>query len=293
MVLPGRKRGLRRAAPRSRAGKLAVLAVAVASLGYLCARLIVLLADVRPYTGWYWLLAVAGGIVIAVAAPWALVRGARRPARWPGWLLAGYTVALVGGMRYYLSLRFTPPSSFPAVLAPPPPWFVLEIAGLSAVTLTLAALTLLMLAVMAGMIAPGPVGGWLRARLTRRASANRQPGRVEERFPVRLRPEAAGAPAGPWLRGEIHVRPGSLLWEPAAGVYAVPVELAAAVLPQDAGRGAKRRRSVTVGTPDGRFQLECDAGLLGLLQRIAAELARSSRVQAAGAEGPGQATDAV
>jgi hypothetical protein len=139
-------------------------------MGYVCARLIVLLADVRPYTGWHWLLAVASGIVIAVALPWAFVRGARGSARWSGWLLLGYTVAVVGGMRYYLSLRFTPPRSVPAVLSPPPPWFVLEIAGVSAEALTIAAITLLILAVLVEVIAPGLVGGWLRAQRTRRAS---------------------------------------------------------------------------------------------------------------------------
>lgn len=277
MMLPERKRGLRWGVPRSRAGKLAVLALSIGAMGFICARLIVLLADVRPYTGWYWLLAVASGIVIAVALPWAFVRGARSSARWSGWLLLGYTVALAGGMRYYLSLRFTPPGSVPAVLPPPSPRLVLEIAGLSAVTLTVAAITLLILAVMVEVIAPGPVGGWLRAQRTRRASANRPPGPADERFPARLRLETPGAPAGPWLRGEIHVRPGSLLWEPATGVHAVPTELAAAtIMPEDAGRGAKRGRAVIVDTPTGQVQLECDAGLLALLQRIATELARSS-----------------
>lgn len=283
MMLPGRKRRLRRAAPRSRAGKLAVLALAAGVMGYISARFIVLLADVRPYTGWYWLLAVASGIVVAVVAPWALARGLRRSARWPGWLLLGYTVALAGGMRYYLSLRFTPPGSVSAVLPPPPPRLVLEIAGLSAVTLTFAAVTLLILAAMAEVIVPGPLGRWLRAQRTRRASASRRSGPVDERFPARLRLAALGAPAGPWLRGEIHVRPGSLLWEPAKGVYAVPAELVAAtIVPQRAGR------AVVVDTPAGRMQLGCDAGLLALLQRIATELADSSHARTTTAEAPGQ-----
>ena len=290
-MLPQRKRRLRRAVPRSRAGKLGVLALSSGGTGWACARLIVLLADVRPYTGWYWLLAVASGIVIAVALPCAFVRGARGSARWSGWLLLGYTVALVGGMRYYLSLRFTPPRSVPVVLPPPPPWFVLEIAGLSAVTLTFVAITLLILAVMVEVIAPGPVGGWLRAQRTRWASANRPPRPVDERIPARLRVEAPGAPAGPWLRGEIHVRPGSLLWEPATGVHAVPTELAAAtIMPEDAARDAKRGRAVIVDTPAGRIQLECDAELLALLQRIATELASSSQAQTTSAEAPGQPT---
>jgi hypothetical protein len=191
--------------------------LSIGATGWACARLIVLLTDVRPYAGWYWLLAVASGIVIAVALPWMFVHGARGSARWPGWLLLGYTAAIVGGLRYYLSPRFTPPRTVSAVPPQPQPWFVLEIAGLSAVTLTFAAITLLILAAMVEVIAPGPVGGWLRAQRTRRASPNRPPGPVDERIPARLRRGAPGNRAGPWLRGEIHVRPGSLLWEPAAG----------------------------------------------------------------------------
>jgi branched-subunit amino acid ABC-type transport system permease component len=162
------KLGQRPAAPRSRAGKLALFAIAGAALGYVCARLIVLLADVRPYIGWYLPLAVAVGIVVVVAVPWIIVRGFRRSTRWPGLLLAVYTGALVAGMRYYLSLRFTP-HSVPAVRSPPPLWFVLEIAGLAAVAFIVAAITLLILVVAVEVIAPGSTGRWLRARLPRRA----------------------------------------------------------------------------------------------------------------------------
>jgi hypothetical protein len=166
-------RGLRPTAARSRAGSLAATAVGGGALAWVSAKFILLLADLRPYTGWYWLLAVAAGIVIAVALPWALVRAARRPARWPGWLLLGYTMALLGGMGYYLPLRFTPPGSVPAVVVPAPsPQFVLEIAGLSAEALTWAAITLLVLAVLVEVIAPGPVGRWLRARRKTRPAAH-------------------------------------------------------------------------------------------------------------------------
>lgn len=168
----GRMPRLRPAGPRSRAGKIALLVLVVGIAGWACARFALLLADVRPYTGWYWFVAVAAGIVIAVAPVWLLsrgtvwaraARGARRPARWPGWLLGGYVVVLAVGIRYYLSLRYTPPPSGVSV-APPSPLFALEMAGLAAETLVFAAITLLILAVTAEVIAPGPVGRWLRAR---------------------------------------------------------------------------------------------------------------------------------
>jgi hypothetical protein len=133
-------------------------------MGYVPVRLIELLADVRPYIGWYWLLAVASGIVVAVALSLPVVAGFRSSARWLGWLLLGYTAALIVGMRYYLSLRFTPPRSVSAVLPPPPAWFVLEIAGLSAVALIVVAITLLILAALVEVVVPGSTGRWLRAR---------------------------------------------------------------------------------------------------------------------------------
>lgn len=169
--------GLRPRAPRPRVGKIALLALAIAAMGYVCARLIMLLADVRPYVGWYLLLAVAGGIVAAVALPWLFASGFRRSARWSGWLLLGYTAALVGGMRYYVPIRFTP-SRAPTGLPPPPWWFVLEIAGLAAVAFTVVAITLLILMVLAEAIAPGPIERWLRARRTRRV-VRTVPGQIQ------------------------------------------------------------------------------------------------------------------
>ena len=182
----GRRWRPRATAPRSRAGNLALLAVGGGATGWGSAKLILLMADARPYTGWYWLLAVAGGIVIAVGLPWALVRGARSPARgarsparrarglagWVGWLLLGYTVALVGGMRYFLSVRFIAPSSVAAVQPAPSPQFLLELAGISAESVTFVAITLLLLAIMVELIAPGPVGRWLRARRKGRPPAH-------------------------------------------------------------------------------------------------------------------------
>jgi hypothetical protein len=163
-------------APQSRAGKVALLALAIGITGWACARFAALLADVRPSTGWYWYLALAAGIVLAVVPPWILSHGTawaradrgRRPARWARWLLLGYTIVMLGGIKYYLSLRYTPPPSG-AAIAPPSPLFVLEMTVLAAETLIFAAITLLLLAVTAEIIAPGPVGGWLRARFNRKA----------------------------------------------------------------------------------------------------------------------------
>jgi hypothetical protein len=146
------------------------------------------------------------------------------------------------------------------------------------VSLIVVAITLLILAALVGVAVPGSTGRWLRVRRTRPASAARHPGPVHEQFPARLRLEAPGGPAGRWLRGAVHVRPGSLLWEPAGGVHAAPVELApATIVPGDAGRHAKSGRAITVDTPTGRIQLECGAETFALIQRIAAELASSSQ----------------
>ena len=157
-------------APQSRAGKVALLALVIGITGWACARFAALLADVRPSTGWYWYLALAAGIVLAVVPPWILSHGTawaradrgRRPARWARWLLLGYTIVMLGGIKYYLSLRYTPPPSG-AAIAPPSPLFVLEMTVLAAETLIFAAITLLLLAVTAEIIAPGPVGRWLRS----------------------------------------------------------------------------------------------------------------------------------
>ena len=50
----GRRWRRRATAPRSRAGKLALLAVGRRATGWASAKFAALLADVRPYTGWYW-----------------------------------------------------------------------------------------------------------------------------------------------------------------------------------------------------------------------------------------------
>lgn len=285
------KRGIawrRPAAPRTRAGKIALLAVGVAATGGACAKMIWLLADLRPYLGSYWLLAVIAGIVAAIALPWIVLRGLNRSAsRWAGALLVGYVCALGGGMRYYLMLRFRRPRSVPALLPPPPPWLVAEIAGLAAVALTFVAITLLLLAVSAEIIAPGPVGRRLRAwrggRLRRaRSSAALRPGPLDERFPARLRLERPDGQAGPWLRGAIHLRPGSVLWEPARRVHAVPAELASAIIaPAHGGRHVKGGRVLHLDAPTGRVQLECSGTMLAAFQRVAAQVADGPPAQIA------------
>jgi len=168
----GRLRRRSPSPPRTRAGKLGLLALGGAVTVWATAKFVVLLADTRPYTGWYWLLAVASGIVLAVGLPWALILGARRPARWAGWLLLGYTAALAGFLRYYLSVRFTPPIG--AAPTAPPPLFVIELVGLAAEAVTFAVISVLLLAVMAEVIAPGPVGRWLRSRRWNRAPTGRR-----------------------------------------------------------------------------------------------------------------------
>jgi hypothetical protein len=172
----GRMPSRRGKAPQSRAGKVAMLALGIGIVGWACARFATLLADVRPYTGWYWYLALAAGIVLAVVPPWILSRGTararadrdRRPARWAPWLLLGYMIVMAGGIKYYLSLRYAAPPSG-ATIAPPSPLIVIEMTVLAAETLVLAAITLLLLAVTAEIIAPGPVGGWLRARFNQKS----------------------------------------------------------------------------------------------------------------------------
>ena len=48
---------------------------------------------------------------------------------------------------------------------------------------------------------------------------------------ARLRP-AGTAGQGDWLRGTLRLTPGSLLWEPDAGVRASPVELGRSTYPE-------------------------------------------------------------
>ena len=169
---PRRARG-----PLSRAGTIALLGLGTGTTGYACFRYIALLADVRPYMGWYWPLAVAAGIAVAVGLPWAFVRKARSSSgRWQGLAVTGYVLALAAGMPYYWGVRFNaPPAGVPVALPQPPLWFAVIIAGLSAVALTIAAIALLLLVVLLEAIAPGLVAGWLRASRLRPSTSRRQP----------------------------------------------------------------------------------------------------------------------
>lgn len=267
----------------SRTGTIALLALGTGTMGYGCFRYIALLAAVRPYMGWYFPLAVAAGIAVAVGLPWAFVRKARSSSgRWQGLAVAGYVLALGAGMPYYWGVRFNaPPVGVPAALPQPPLWFALVIAGLSAVALTVAAIALLLLVILVGAIAPGLFAGPLRVWGIRRSSA---PWKLRPFEPRKLRPfdtsiparlrlvPPDGGPTGRWLRGVIHVRPGSLLWEPGRGVHALPIDLTTATaVPQDAGSKAKSMGTAMLATSTGQIQLDHDTAMVALLQRIAAE----------------------
>lgn len=267
----------------SRAGTVALLGLATGTLGYACFRYIALLADVRPYMGWHWPLAVAAGIAVAAGLPWAFVSKARSSSgRWQGLALTGYVLALCAGMRYYWGVRFNaPPVGVPIALPQPPLWFALLIAGLSAVALTSAAIALLLLVTLVWSIAPRLVAGRLRALgtplRTRRTSAPWKPRPFDKSIPARLRlvPPDGGL-TGRWLRGVIHVRPGSLMWEPGRGVHAPPFDLTTATpVPQDTGSKADSMGTAILATSTGQIQLDHDSAMVALLQRIAAEQGQS------------------
>lgn len=264
----------------SRAGKIALLGLGTGAMGYVCARYIALLADVRPYMGWYWPLAVAAGIAVAAGLPWAFFRKARGSAgRWQGLAITGYVLVLGAGMTYYWGVRFTaPPEGVPAALPQPALWFALVIAGLSAVALTITAIALLLLVILVEAIAPGLFAGWLKAWSIRRASAPPKPRPFDKSIPARLRllpPD--GDVTGRWLRGVIHVRPGSLLWEPGRGVQAPPIDLTTATaVPQDANSKAENMGTAILATSAGQIQLDHDTTMVALLQRIAAEQGQSA-----------------
>jgi hypothetical protein len=134
-----------------------------------------------------------------------------------------------------------------------------------------------LLVILVGAIAPGLGAGWLRAWGTRRASAPRKPRPFDKSIPARLRlvPPDGGL-TGRWLRGAIHVRPGSLLWEPGRGVQAPPIDLTTATaVPHDADSKAESTGIVILATSTGQIQLDHDRAMIALLQRIAAEQGQS------------------
>jgi hypothetical protein len=92
-------------------------------------------------------------------------------------------------------------------------------------------------------------------------------------IPARLRlvpPD--GGPTGRWLRGVIHARPGSLLWEPGRSVHALPIDLTTATaVPEDADSKAKSTGTVILATSTGQIQLDHDTAMVALLQRLASE----------------------
>ncbi|HUJ05274.1 MAG TPA: hypothetical protein VLX31_04085 [Streptosporangiaceae bacterium] len=111
----------------------------------------------------------------------------------------------------------------------------------------------------------GSPGGWIGP-----GQSMPQPGGPGARpVPARLRRLDAAGQGGDWLRGALRLAPGSLLWEPGAGVHASPVELAAAtVVP---GPALGRQAMVTsLQTPVGLFQLELDPVLFEMSQELVA-----------------------
>lgn len=98
-------------------------------------------------------------------------------------------------------------------------------------------------------------------------AAGRSPGAPVQ---ARLRP-VTPAGLGAWLPGSLVLSPGSLLWQPDAGVAASPVELAAAtqafLVPGDPH--APDQGLVTdLETPAGRVHLELDPVLFEMSQEL-------------------------
>jgi hypothetical protein len=85
----------------------------------------------------------------------------------------------------------------------------------------------------------------------------------------------AAGPGGDWLPGALHLKPGSIQWQPDGGVSAEPVELATATILPPSGQGRKGKgipAMVTdLETPSGLFQLEMDPVLFDMSQQLVAE----------------------
>lgn len=259
-----------------------LLAFATVVIGGITAVMFTLLARTCAYLGLDAVPPVVAGIAAAIVVPWNYARGARRDvtARWPMWLFIGYTCALVGGMRYYLSLNFHHAGPRPPGL--PPLAFQVQLAGLAAEVLTWAVLTLLLIAVTVLLVVPAgrlPRLRRLMSARSRRDRASSPTGRLrDDRLAVRLRftgPDEHGK----WLRGAMRMAPGSLFWEPAKGVDAPSVELAHATVHPAAAPVKKRRRStqpsrvVAVETPIGTAELEFPPELFAAVQEMTAAMA--------------------
>ncbi len=97
-------------------------------------------------------------------------------------------------------------------------------------------------------------------------------GRGGPPVPARLRPLAADGSGGDWLPGALHLSPGSIKWQPDAGVSAQTVELAAAtIVPAEfTGRASKAAMITGLETPIGRFELDMDPVLFEMSQELVA-----------------------
>jgi hypothetical protein len=102
------------------------------------------------------------------------------------------------------------------------------------------------------------------------AGPGARPGQAAQPVPTRLRLVYDDGP-GEWLRGALRLAPGSLLWEPDAGINADPVELATSrAVPAQGGRGMSAMVTY-VETPTGLFQLELDPELFEMSRELVAE----------------------
>lgn len=120
----------------------------------------------------------------------------------------------------------------------------------------------------------GQASDWIEpAQLLAQLGAPRPPGQGGPPVPARLR--LMTGVAGPdWLNGALVLTPGSIVWQPDAGVTAQPVELATAtILPGTTFQGRRPSLAMVteVETPAGRFQLDLDPQLFEMTQELVAE----------------------
>ena len=115
---------------------------------------------------------------------------------------------------------------------------------------------------------------WIQpAQLLAELGAPRAAGSGGQPVPARLR-LMTGAANSDWLNGALVLTPGSIVWQPDAGVTAQPVELATAmVLPGTTIQGRRSGLAMVteVETTAGRFQLDMDPQLFEMTQELVAE----------------------